>query len=316
MNKIFIEDCRKGLKKLADKSVQMCVTSPPYYQLRDYGHKDQIGLEATPEMYIQELVKVFREVRRVMKDDGTLWVNIGDSYCAKPQRNGNSHSENEFRDKQKALRCKIKHETIKPKDLIGIPWMLAFALRQDGWYLRQDIIWHKPNAMPESVTDRCTKSHEYMFLLSKSRTYYFDAEAIAVPMAESTIKDKRLFNEDFSQQRRQRGYPGQAQQGSGLLKPKGEKVNRRSVWTVATKPYRDAHFAVFPQELITPCILAGSKPGDTVLDPFGGSGTTAEVSLRLDRGYIIFELFEDYLKLSKKRIAPHENGLFHNQHTT
>lgn len=307
-NQILIGDNRKILPTLPDKSVNCCVTSPPYYGLRDYQHPDQIGLEETPEQYIETMVQVFREVKRALKDDGTLWVNIGDSYAAgkvgrsdffegKRPDGKNCDLKGYEKPKQRALT-----DGLKPKDLIGIPWMLAFALRADGWYLRQDIIWAKPSPMPESVTDRCTKAHEYIFLLSKSQRYYYDAAAIAEPLAESTYQDKRLWKEDYAAPRRERNYPGNPQQGSGLLKPNGETRNKRSVWTVATRPYSGAHFAVFPPKLIEPCILAGCPEGGTVLDPFGGSGTTAQVANMHRRNAITIEINPDYVGLQKKRI--------------
>ena len=253
--------------------VQTCVTSPPYFGLRDYGHEGQIGLEQTPEQYIVAMVEVFRCVRDVLADDGTLWLNIGDSYAGsgKGRNADGSHQEGgkQGTNKGTIVGSLIKTEApnCKPKDLIGIPWMLAFALRADGWYLRQDIIWHKPNPMPESVRDRCTKAHEYIFLLSKSERYFFDNEAM---------------REDAT------GSDG--------------KRNRRSVWTVATRPYKGAHFATFPTALIEPCILAGSRLGDIVLDPFMGSGTTAYVAKMHDRKYLGCELNPEYKALQDERI--------------
>jgi len=243
----------------------MCVTSPPYYGLRDYGGEgNQIGQEQTPEEYIQQLVEVFREVRNILTDDGTLWVNIGDSYYN--YRPGKAYVKQTVASNRQDLpeyspKRSNKLDGYKEKDLIGIPWMLAFALRSDGWYLRQDIIWNKPNPMPESVRDRCTKSHEYIFLLSKSQNYYFDVDVIKEPTRR-----------------------------------------KRSVWNIQTKPYRGSHFAVYPPELIEPCIKAGSERGDIVLDPFMGSGTTAAVAKSLGRDYIGCELHEDYGNLIKKRV--------------
>lgn len=311
-NRILIGDCRQVLPTLEAESVHCCVTSPPYFGLRDYGHADQIGLEKTPEQYIAELVVVFQEVRRVLRNDGTLWVNIGDTYSGgKIGRTDMDKAGRERLSKRghmgyanKKIEGQKWRETpgLRAKQLIGIPWRLAFALQSDGWFLRQDIIWSKPNPMPESVTDRCTRAHEYIFLLSKSAKYFFDAKAIAEPIADSTYADKRLFNDEYVAPRRQRGYPGNPQQGSGLLKPRGETANKRSVWTVANQPYSGAHFASFPQRLIEPCILAGCPEGGIVLDPFGGSGTTAQVANANRRSAIIIELNPDYLKLQARRI--------------
>jgi DNA modification methylase len=260
--RILLGDNRETLREIPDGTVQTVVTSPPYYGLRDYGHDGQIGLEETPEAYVSALVEVFREVRRVLRDDGTLWLNLGDSYGS-------------------------------GKQLVGIPWRVAFALQADGWYLRQDIIWHKPNPMPESVTDRCTKAHEYVFLLSKSARYFYDAEAVKeggagrLDLGRMTRPEARLGGGKWSNDCGLRAEPGR---------------NRRSVWTVATQPYSGAHFATFPPKLIEPCILAGSKPGDTVLDPFGGSGTTAAVALEHGREAILCELSPAYAELIPDRI--------------
>lgn len=317
-------DCREVLKTLPDNSINMCVTSPPYYGLRNYktavwsggdptcehiekvaahggeradrdqagntfyykgtcqkcgatSEDHQIGLEETPEEYIAQLVEVFREVRRTLRDDGTLWVNIGDSYYN--YRSGTAFVKQSVAKTNQDLPTHSpsrnnKLEGLKSKDLIGIPWMLAFALRADGWYLRQDIIWHKPNPMPESVKDRCTKAHEYIFLLSKSKNYYFDHEAIREP----TVADN-----DMRQ--------------------------KRSVWTVNTKPYREAHFATFPTELITPCIQAGCPKDGMVLDPFGGSGTTGYVADKLGRNATLIELNPSYIDIAENRIDPPEQRL-------
>tara|TARA_Y100001970_G_scaffold282382_1_gene395129 strand:+ start:21190 stop:22167 length:978 start_codon:yes stop_codon:yes gene_type:complete len=298
---ILYGDCRQTLPAFIDKA-QMCVTSPPYYGLRDYGGKSkQIGQEQTPEEYIEEMVNVFRLVRDNLKDDGVLWLNIGDTYY-NYRSDGNypkqtvSKSNQDLPSFSPARGNKL--EGLKSKDLIGIPWMLAFALRADGWYLRQDIIWHKPNPMPESVKDRCTKSHEYIFLLSKNKNYYYDHESIKekavgqrwggnTPINMNNTKDT---NNTFS----------------GLTRPRKmvyDKKNKRSVWKVTTKPYKDAHFAVYPPELIEPCILAGSRKGDIILDPFMGSGTTAMVAKQLGRYYIGCELNEDYRELIEKRVT-------------
>jgi DNA modification methylase len=298
MNKIEFGDCRETMRKWASDGVkaQTCVTSPPYFGLRDYGHDGQIGLEETPEQYISAMVEVFRCVWDVLEDDGTLWLNIGDSYAG-----NNSRASNNGRAGFGNAREKVVNRTgegLKTKDLIGIPWMLAFALRADGWFLRQDIIWHKPNPMPESVQDRCTKAHEYIFLMSKSQKYYYDHEAIKEPLkGEPETRDKNA-----------EGY--QADYSKGDRFSKGERVfgadgmaNKRSVWSVPVKPYTGAHFAVFPSELIEPCILAGAPVGGIVLDPFMGSGTTAQVSQDLGRQYIGCELNPAYEKLQKKRTA-------------
>lgn len=297
MNKIIFGDCRETMRELAKDGVkvQMCVTSPPYYGLRDYGHDGQIGLEETPEQYIESMVEVFRCVKDILADDGVLWVNIGDSYCGTGDKG--EHRDPKYAEGRNAQSVsKTKKLTgYKSKDLIGIPWMLAFALRADGWYLRQDIIWHKPNPMPESVMDRCTKAHEYIFLLSKSPKYFYDNEAIKVP-----VKD------DWGTRDRTNGK--YHNEGTGLqphtgLEKSYEMANKRSVWSVNTKPYKGAHFAVFPEELIEPCILAGSRIGDIVFDPFMGSGTTAQVAQQLGRKYLGCELNPDYKPLQDKRVA-------------
>lgn len=296
MNKIEFGDCRETMRKWAAEGVkaQTCVTSPPYYGLRDYGHDGQIGLEETPEEYIAAMVEVFRCVKDVLADDGTLWLNIGDSYNG----SGGQGTKPNIMSKEAAEGRggkAIKVNGIKSKDLIGIPWMLAFALRADGWYLRQDIIWHKPNPMPESVQDRCTKAHEYIFLLSKSPKYYYDNESIKDPVKQDWGTRDRTDGKYHNE-------------GSGLQPHSGleksyETANKRSVWTVNTKPYAGAHFAVFPTELIEPCILAGAPVGGIVLDPFMGSGTTAQVAQNLGRQYLGCELNEDYKPLQDKRLS-------------
>ena len=296
MNKIEFGDCRDTMRKWADQGIkaQTCVTSPPYYGLRDYGHDGQIGLEETPEEYITAMVEVFSCVRDVLADDGTLWLNIGDSYAG-----NNSQASNNGRAGYGNPRERVVNRTgegLKTKDLIGIPWMLAFALRTDGWYLRQDIIWHKPNPMPESVQDRCTKSHEYIFLLSKSPKYYYDIDSIK---EDAHTTDTSNRNRDES---RLNNTPGRTRM-AGLTTNHYEKKNKRSVWTVTTKPYEGAHFAVFPTDLIEPCILAGAPIGGIVLDPFMGSGTTAQVAQNLGRKYLGCELNPDYKALQDKRLA-------------
>ena len=298
-NHIYQGNVIDRLKDIPDQSVQCVVTSPPYWGLRDYGVSGQLGLEDTPEEYVENLVKVFREVRRVLKDDGTVWLNLGDSYSGSGKGTagnlGKKHNERH-----------LEHKTggiipigLKPKDIVGIPWRVAFALQSDGWYLRQDIIWHKPNPMPESVTDRCTKAHEYIFLLSKSAKYKFNQ--MLEDLKPSTFNDKRLFNGNYTEQRRDRNYPGNAQQGSGMLRPTNGQANKRSVWSITTKPYKEAHFAVFPDKLPELCIMAGSNEGDIVLDPFFGSGTTGWVAQRLGRKWIGIELNPEYIKIAEKR---------------
>jgi DNA modification methylase len=321
MNTIEFGDCRDTMRRWAADGVkaQMCVTSPPYFGLRDYGHDGQIGLESTPEAYIAAMVEVFRCVRDVLADDGTLWLNIGDSY-ASMQRSGKKESPGVgAKQEMPPIRTKIRwgkgggtnffwriptenYGDIKPKDLIGIPWMLAFALRADGWYLRQDIIWHKPNPMPESVRDRCTKAHEYLFLLSKSDRYFFDSEAMKEP---ATNAGKRVTLGAKSFAKGQAAGRGIAHTGNGLADfyDVPETRNRRSVWTVATRPYKGAHFATFPPALIEPCILAGSRPNDIVLDPFMGSGTTAQVALQHGRQYLGCELNPSYDALQQQRVS-------------
>ncbi|WAX26329.1 putative DNA methyltransferase [Ralstonia phage p2110] len=306
MNKIIFGDCRDSLRRLAADGVrvQMCVTSPPYFGLRDYGVDGQIGLEQTPDDYVAAMVEVFRCVRDVLADDGTLWLNIGDTYA---RTDGTDRKVSETAKvgstrntlKQMGDRTTKAPSGLKDKDLIGIPWMLAFALRADGWYLRQDIIWHKPNPMPESVRDRCTKAHEYIFLLSKSERYFFDSEA----MREEAVKG--AAGSDF---RTGKTVIHQGNRVSQKERVEDGKRNRRSVWNIATRPYKGAHFATFPPALIEPCILAGSRPGDIVLDPFMGSGTTAEVALQQGRQYLGCELNPEYEPLQQARIAGAQIG--------
>jgi DNA modification methylase len=294
--KILQGNCLETLSSLEEKSVNTCVTSPPYWGLRDYGNGDQLGQEETPEKFVESLVNVFREVRRVLRDDGTVWLNLGDSYNG----SGGQGTKPNIMSKEAAEGRggkAIKVNGIKPKDLIGIPWRVAFALQADGWYLRQDIIWSKPNPMPESVTDRCTKAHEYIFLLSKSPKYYYDNEAIKEDSAESS-KDR--LNQDIKNQKGSIRVPGKT---NGTMNAVGgEKRNKRSVWAVATQSYSEAHFATYPPELIKPCILAGCPEGGTVLDPFGGSGTTAQVASNLNRNAILCELNPEYVEIAKGRL--------------
>ena len=297
MNKILFGDCRETLKTI-DTKVQMCVTSPPYYGLRNYGDEEnQIGMEQSPEEYIDQLVDVFRSVRDVLKDDGVLWLNIGDTYY-NYRSDGNYPKQTVSRTKQDLPEFSPvrgnKLQGLKSKDLIGIPWMLAFALRADGWWLRQDIIWNKPNPMPESVKDRCTKSHEYIFLLSKSKQYYYDNEAIKEPVKQDWGTRDRTNGKYHN--------PGTGLAPHSGLSKSYDRKNKRSVWTVTNKPYKGAHFAVFPPDLIEPCILAGSEENDIVLDPFMGSGTTAMLAKKHNRNYIGCELNEDYASLQTDRI--------------
>jgi len=348
MNKVYWGDCRDSLRQMKEEGikVQTCVTSPPYYGLRDYGtgtwiggdedcshkrdskHSDktitghankdltvgdaiykticpkcgaerkdlQIGLEETPQQFINNLVEVFAGVWDILADDGTLWVNLGDSYAGS---NGNGQHEQSFgQSKYTPFESPTsgKKLGIKPKNLLGMPWRLAFALQDFGWYLRQDIIWHKPNPMPESVKDRCTKSHEYIFLLSKKPHYYFDYEAIK---EDATTTDETVRDRDET---KLNNTPGRTKM-AGLTTNHYEKRNKRDVWTVNTKPYSGSHFAVFPTELIEPCILAGSRVGDIVLDPFFGSGTTGQVSQQLGRKWIGCELNKDYESLQNERVS-------------
>jgi len=303
---ILFGDCRESLKTIAtyDQKARTCVTSPPYYGLRDYGGEDnQIGMEQSPEEYVEEMVKVFALVRDCLTDDGTLWLNIGDSYY-NYRSDGNYPQQSVSKTRQDLPQSTPvrgnKLKGYKSKDLIGIPWMLAFALRADGWYLRQDIIWHKPNPMPESVKDRCTKAHEYIFLLSKSKLYYYDNEAIKEPAKDWGTRDRtkgKYHN------------PGTGLQPHSGLTKSYERKNKRSVWSVNKKPYKGAHFATYPEELIEPCILAGSEKGDIVLDPFMGSGTTAAVAKKNSRAYLGCELHEEYASLQTARISAIPNKL-------
>jgi DNA modification methylase len=294
-------DALEQLQTLESKSVQCCVTSPPYWGLRDYGATSQLGLEPTPEAYIVNMVAVFREVSRVLRDDGTLWLNLGDSYASGEVGRHDSRGNTPFGAKMDGPRQYNRVKTgLKPKDLVGIPWRLAFALQADGWYLRSDIIWHKPNPMPESVTDRPTKAHEYIFLLAKQERYFYDADAIREAVAPG--------NEGATN-----GFYGNRAQSMGR-KPSGNEAlpifqqpirselrNKRSVWTIPTQPYAEAHFATFPEELPKLCILASTKLGDTVLDPFAGSGTTGQVAIELGRKVILIELNPDYCEMIRTR---------------
>jgi DNA modification methylase len=359
---ILIGDNRITLATIPDRSVQCCVTSPPYWGLRDYGtatwdggdpscdhqgkpmatkaninrncgtgndvknaqarefYKDicgkcgakridsQIGLEQTPDEYVEQMVAVFRQVHRVLRDDGTLWLNLGDSYSAmrdskaRPDTLRGDGTGTAVGSAANRNPANLKAAGLKHKDLVGIPWRVAFALQADGWYLRQDIIWHKPNPMPESVTDRCTKAHEYIFLLSKSAKYYFDHEAIKEEAkTPPAVRDKHGEGYQADYAKGDRFSAGERTWGAD-----GRK-NKRSVWTVTTKPFRGAHFATFPPQLIEPCILAGSKPGDTILDPFFGAGTTGLVAQRHKRNWIGCELNPEYAEIARKRLETEQN---------
>lgn len=325
MAKIIQGDALNVLKTLSADSVDCCVTSPPYYQLRDYGVDGQIGLEKSLDEYIEKLVKVFAEVRRVLKPDGTLWVNIADSYSGSNKGSSN-YPDNAKKYKQGTnkgmLGAKLKAvKSSKPKDLLGVPWVLAFALRADGWYLRQEIIWSKPNCMPESVTDRCTKSHETLFLLSKSKRYHFDWEAIQEPCVgfdkssprgslgtstpnagrrkgnRKTFRGGGVYTNNASfdnSSRKENESTGNVPNEKGLRR-------KRSVWTVATIGIKEAHFATFPKKLIEPCILAGCRENGVVLDPFAGSGTVGIVAKEFNRDYLLIELSEEYAEICRRR---------------
>ena len=313
MNKIEFGDCRETMRRWVSEGVKVntCVTSPPYYGLRDYGHDGQIGLEETPNDYIKAMVEVFRCVWDVLAEDGTLWLNIGDSYAMASMRGENSvfsggvGAHAGYKTGSVKLGKRSIPFGLKAKDLIGIPWMLAFALRADGWYLRQDIIWHKPNPMPESVQDRCTKAHEYIFLMSKSQKYYYDRMAIAEPAeyAEEHARKKTSWGNkkaDAGVKANIEKYQVIGEENKTTLA--GGMANKRSVWTVNTKPYKGSHFATYPPKLIEPCILAGCPKGGVVLDPFMGSGTTAFVALLNDRQYLGCELNPEYEELQQRRI--------------
>lgn len=293
--RIINADVLQGLAQLEDESVQCCVTSPPYWGLRDYGVSGQIGLEPTPDAFVAKMVEVFREVRRVLRKDGVLFLNLGDSY-AMSTKGSSGKGEKQITNAGTILLDRSwKIPTgLKPKDLVGIPWMVAFALRADGWYLRQEIIWAKPNPMPESVRDRCTKAHEHIFLLSKAERYFYDAGAIQ--------EDADPINWRETATARRNAPPGQATDGGFLNGRKYGARNKRSVWTVATTPYSEAHFATFPEEIPEICIKAGSRIGDTILDPFGGAGTTGLVADKLGRHAVLIELNSEYAAMAERRI--------------
>ena len=299
---------------LDDQSVQCCVTSPPYWGLRDYGIDGQLGLEPTPEEYVANMVAVFREVRRVLKDDGTLWLNLGDSYAATGKSGGGDQGrrwEDHGADTEgpRGGKWSPAPPGLKPKDLVGIPWRVAFALQADGWWLRSDIIWAKPNPMPESITDRPTKAHEYIFLLSKSARYYYDADALRSPYKPETFDRYSYPMQNTAPQARQPDG-NMSQRGKNRTKGPNELgCNIRTVWTIATQPYPDAHFATFPEEIPRRCIKAGSKPGDTVLDPFAGSGTVVAMAIDLGREGIGIELNPEYIELAERRLRSKQRPL-------
>ena len=327
-SRIITGDALNVLTKIPDNHIDCCITSPPYYGLRDYGVAGQIGLEETPSEYIEKLVAVFREVRRILKNDGTLWLNMGDSYAGSGKgRNadGTAYQDDSiFGIRNAQMGGIIQNSTnieYKRKDLMGIPWRLAFALQADGWYLRQDIIWYKPNCMPESVKDRCTKSHEYIFLLGKSDKYYFDYEAIKEPaVGFNNIPPAGSKGTSRLNSRRRKGnsktFRGGAYINNQVFNNSGDIIrgshgntenttglrNKRDVWSVSTQGCKDAHFATFPEKLVEPCILAGCRSGGTVLDPFIGSGTTAVVAAKNGRRYIGIELNPDYADIALKKI--------------
>lgn len=333
--KVITGDALNILKRIADNYIDCCVTSPPYFGLRDYGVKGQIGLEESPQQYINKLVEVFREVRRTLRPDGTLWLNIGDSYAGSGKGRNKDGLFNEkaaniqsYGQRKSCITKTVTSQGAKRKDLIGIPWLLAFALREDGWYLRQDIIWYKPNCMPESVIDRCTKSHEYIFLLSKSPKYYFDYEAIQEPAVGFNNIPPAGSNGTLTPNSRRRKGNAKTFRGGGAYTggksfdnntdakraSHGNTLNetglrrKRSVWSVSTVGSKTAHFATFPEKLIEPCILSGCPSGGTVLDPFLGSGTTAISALKNGRNCIGIELNPEYAEMAKRRL--HEIGKY------
>ncbi|MBA4928892.1 site-specific DNA-methyltransferase [Pseudomonas aeruginosa] len=305
-HEIRVGDCLDALLAMPDQSFHCCITSPPYFGLRDYGVDGQIGLEQTPTEFVSRLVEVFREVRRVLRNDGTLWLNIGDSYAG---GGGGNYSKSVKQTGHGEHITNVRNRGgwldsagVKAKDLMGIPWRVAFALQDDGWYLRQDIVWHKPNPMPESVRDRCTKAHEYIFLLSKSPRYYFDSEAIKEPaVSEKPAGNKRhkyadaYAASDSEEHRTKAGL-------TALAGVEWTKRNLRSVWTVGSKPFKGAHFATFPPDLIRPCVLAGAPRGGLVLDPFGGAGTTALVAMQECRRSVLIELNPEYAAIARNRL--------------
>ena len=307
MYKIIVGDCLESLNNLPSESINCCVTSPPYWGLRDYGVSGQIGLEESPEQYIDKMVEVFGQVNRVLRNDGTLWLNLGDSYAGSGKgawNNKNGGQKEVYIPDSDSPQTKIPKipSGLKAKDLVGIPWLVAFALRANGWYLRSDIIWHKPNQMPSSVKDRPTLDYEHLFLLAKSEKYFFDKDAIAEPSVNEGVVVS-LGKKSFSKRQadgKKIKPSGNGNASTYTVKP---TRNKRSVWSITTKPYREAHFATFPPELVEPCILAGCQKDGTVLDPFCGSGTTGVVALRHGRNFIGLELNPEYAELSRKRIT-------------
>jgi DNA modification methylase len=304
---IITADALDGLRTIESETVDACITSPPYFGLRDYGVDGQIGAEPTPEEYIDNLVEIFREVRRTLKDDGTLWIVIGDTYAG--SRSGQPGGDRKKRNKG-ARPQKPQLNDAKPKDLIGIPWLLAFALRADGWYLRQDVIWQKPNAMPESVKDRCTRAHEYIFMLTKSARYFYDGDAVKEVAVNGDPAPPRGSHGAMRENNGRRKQDGHGRRYAGFNEryhnkdhPPVTKRNRRSVWTVTTKPLKEAHFAVFPPDLIEPCVLASSRPGGIVIDPFCGSGTTGLVAESAGRKFIGIEINPEYVAIAERRLG-------------
>ena len=291
---ILLGDARTRLADIPDQSVQCVITSPPYWGLRDYGTTNQIGLEQTPSDYVREMVTVFDAVWRVLKDDGVLWLNLGDSYAGNTSR-ASTNGRAGFGTEREGVFTKTG-DGIKPKDLVGVPWRVAFALQEAGWYLRQDIIWHKPNPMPESVSDRCTKAHEYLFLLSKSSRYFFDNKAIAEDAVTSNTGHRFGGSKYGDSEDEFHRTKGETYTATG-------KRNKRDVWTIPTKPFKGAHFAVMPEALVQPCVLASSTEGDTILDPFTGSGTVAVVALQHNRNFIGTELNPEYASIAEQRIT-------------
>ena len=310
LDTIYIGDCLEVLKTLPDESVHCCVTSPPYYALRDYGMEEQIGREATPKEYISRLTEVFTEVRRVLRSDGTLWLNIADTYAGKGNQGDFVDPKNPKGRSGQAVALNYKAPGCKPKDMIGIPWMLAFSLRDDGWYLRNDIIWMKENPMPESVKDRCARCYEHVFLFSKSRKYHFDHKAISEPIAPTTAE--RLKRGMKGGNKFGKAIPGQ-EQVQTINRPReygtitDEMIkplrNKRDVWIINTVPFKGGHYAAYPPMLVETCLLAGCPEGGIVLDPFMGSGTTGMVAKQLDRHYVGIELNPEYTELAYARIG-------------
>ena len=310
LDTIYIGDCLEVLKTLPDESVHCCVTSPPYYALRDYGMEEQIGREATPKKYISRLTEVFTEVRRVLRSDGTLWLNIADTYAGKGNQGDFVDPKNPKGRSGQAVALNYKAPGCKPKDMIGIPWMLAFSLRDDGWYLRNDIIWMKENPMPESVKDRCARCYEHVFLFSKSRKYHFDHKAISEPIAPTTAE--RLKRGMKGGNKFGKAIPGQ-EQVQTINRPReygtitDEMIkplrNKRDVWIINTVPFKGGHYAAYPPMLVETCLLAGCPEGGIVLDPFMGSGTTGMVAKQLDRHYVGIELNPEFTELAYARIG-------------